>query len=125
MRTKTDSAVTIADAPKDWQNVKSFAWSPDSKRIALTLGTVDCDYPGSAAGVFITTIDLKSQVRASLSELAFEPAFSPDGKAVAFVDFSAPDSRARLIRYDLATGARTLIRRATDADNSYRLLGWK
>jgi Tol biopolymer transport system component len=125
MRTKTDTAVTIADAPKDWQNVKSFAWSPDSKRIALTLGTVDCDYPGSAGGVFITTIDLKSQVRASLSELAFEPAFSPDGKAVAFVDFSAPDSRARLIRYDLATGARTLIRRATDADNYYRLLGWK
>jgi hypothetical protein len=30
-----------------------------------------------------------------------------------------------LIRYDLATGAGTLIRRATDADNYYRLLGWK
>jgi len=124
-RTKTDSAVTIAGAPKDWQNVKSFAWSPDSKRLALTLGTVDCDYPGSAAGVFITSIDLKSQIRASVSELAFEPAFSTDGKAVAFVDFSGPDSRARLIRYDLATGARTLIRRATEADNYYRLLGWK
>jgi Tol biopolymer transport system component len=124
-RTKTDSAVTIVGAPKDWQNVKSFAWSPDSKRLALTLGTVDCDYPGSAAGVFITSIDLKSQTRASVSELAFEPAFSTDGKAVAFVDFSGPDSRARLIRYDLATGARTLIRRATEADNYYRLLDWK
>src|SRR5262249_58916119 len=97
MRTKTDSAVTIADAPKDWQNVKSFAWSPDSKRIALTLGTVDCDYPGSAAGVFITTIDLKSQARASDSELAFEPAFSTDGKAVAFGGFAVPEPRARFI----------------------------
>ena len=117
--------MTIVGAPKDWQNVKSFVWSPDSKRLALTLGTVDCDYPGSAAGVFITSIDSKSQTRASVSELAFEPAFSPDGKAVAFVDFSDPDSRARLIRYDLATGTRTLIRRATDADNYYRLLDWK
>jgi len=125
MQTRRDNAVSIAGAPKDWQNVKSFTWSPDSKRIALTLGTVDCDYPGSAGGVFVTTIDLKSQIRASAGELAFEPAFSPDGKAVAFVDFSDPDSRARLIRYDLATGATALIKRATDADNYYRLLGWR
>jgi len=105
--------------------VKSYSWSPDSKRLAITLGTVDCDYPGSANGVFITSLDLRSQVRASLGELSFEPLFSLDGNSIAFVDFSDSDSRARLIRYDLATGTRTLIQRAPESDNYYRLLGWK
>ena len=122
-RTKTDTAVTIAAAPKDWNNVKSFNWSPESKRLVLTLGTTDCDYPGTANGVFITTVDLKSQIRASINDMSFEPIFSPDGTAVAFVDFY--ESPARLIRYEMATGARTLIRRATEADNYYRLLDWQ
>ena len=122
-RMKTDTAVTIAAAPKAWNNIKSFNWSPDSKRLALTLGTTDCDYPGRGNGVFITSVDLKSQIRASVSDMSFEPIFSPDGAAVAFVDFS--DSPAKLIRYDMTTGARTLIRRATQADNYYRLLDWK
>jgi Tol biopolymer transport system component len=125
MRSKTDAAVTIGVAPKDWQNVKSYSWSPDSKRLALTLGTVDCDYPGTANGVFVTTVDFKSQLRASVRDMSYEPVFSPDGKAIAFVDFSDPDSRAQLMRYELATGTRTLIGRATQADNYYRLLDWK
>jgi len=123
MRKKTDAAVTVASAPKDWDNVKSFNWAPDSKRLALTLGTTDCDYPGSANGVFITTLDLKSQIRASLSDMSFEPVFSPDGASVAFLVFS--DSPAKLIRYDMTTGVRTLIRQATQADNYYRLIDWK
>jgi Tol biopolymer transport system component len=125
LHSRVDSAVTIRSAPRDWQNVKSYSWSPDSKRLAITLGTVDCDYPGSANGVFITSVDLRSQVRASLGELSFEPLFSLDGNSIAFVDFSDSDSRARLIRYDLATGTRTLIQRAPESDNYYRLLGWK
>jgi Tol biopolymer transport system component len=120
---KTDKPVTIAPAPKAWDNVKSFNWSPDSKRLALTLGTTDCDYPGSANGVFVTSIDQKSQIRLSMTDMSFEPVFSPDGTAVAFVDFS--EDRATLIRHDLATGAHTLIRRATENNNYYRLLDWK
>lgn len=123
LRTKTDSAVTIAAAPKDWTNVKSFNWSPDSKRLAVMIGTTDCDYPGSANGVFVTTLDLKSQIRASMSDMSLDPVFSPDGSAVAFVD--ASESPAKLMHYHLATGTRTLIRRATPSDNSYRLLDWK
>ena len=123
IRMKTDTTVTLATAPKDWNNVKSFNWSPDSRRITLTLGTTDCDYPGSANGVFITSLDLKSQIRASLSDMSFEPVFSPDGSAVAFVDFS--ESPAALIRFDMKTGARTLIRRATEADNYFHLLDWR
>jgi len=125
INSKKDSAVTISVAPKDWQNVKSYNWSPDSKHLALTLGTVDCDYPGEANGVFITSVDSKLQVRASLRNMSFEPVFSPDGKALAFIDFSGPDSRAELIRYELTTGVRTLIRRAPGSDNYYRLLDWK
>jgi Tol biopolymer transport system component len=125
VNSKKDSAVTISKAPKDWQNVKSYNWSPDSKRLALTLGTVDCDYPGEANGVFITTTDLRSQVRASLRDMSFEPMFSPDGMALTFIDFSDPDSRAELIRYELTTGVRTLIRRAPGSDNYYRLMDWR
>lgn len=122
MRSKTDSALKIS-VPKEWDTVKSFNWSPDSKRLALTVGTTDCDYPGSANGVFITTLDLKSQIRASGGDMSFEPVFSPDGSALAYVDFS--DSPARLVRYDITTGVRTLIRRATETDNYYQLIDWK
>jgi Tol biopolymer transport system component len=55
--------------------------------------------------------------------MAFEPVFSPNGDAVAFVDFS--ESPARLFRYDMAGGALMLIRRATEEDNYYRLIDWK
>jgi Tol biopolymer transport system component len=55
--------------------------------------------------------------------MSFEPHFSPDGSALAYVDFS--DSPARLFRYDIATGTRSLIRRASEAENTYRLLGWR
>jgi dipeptidyl aminopeptidase/acylaminoacyl peptidase len=123
LRKKTDSAVTIAAAPKDWTNVKSFNWSPDSKRLAVMIGTTDCDYPGDANGVFVTTLDLKSQLRASTSDMSLDPVFSPDGSAVAFVDASEPS--AKLMRFEPATGTRTLIRRATPTNNSYHLLDWK
>src|SRR5206468_11353190 len=107
LRTKADSAARIT-GPKEWDNVKSFAWSPEGKRLALTVGTTDCDYPGSANGVFVTTLDPKSQTRVSVGDMSFEPVFSPDGSAVAYGGFS--DSPGRLCRYDVTTGRRTLIR---------------
>ncbi len=56
--------------------------------------------------------------------MSFEPVFSPDGSAVAFVDLSEPP--ARLLLYDLTTGELRLIRRATEEDNYYyRLLDWR
>jgi Tol biopolymer transport system component len=122
LRTHMDSAVKIT-GPKEWDNVKSFAWSPDGKRLALTAGTTDCDYPGSANGVFITTLDLKSQTRVSTGAMSFEPVFSTDSRSVAYVDFE--ESPARLLRYEIATRVRTLIRRATDFDNYFNLLDWK
>jgi Tol biopolymer transport system component len=122
LRADRDTAVRIA-APKDWDNVKSFSWSPDSKRLAITVGTTDCDYPGSANGVFVTSLPLRTQSKVSDGDMAFDPVFSPDGSSIAYIDFS--DSPAKLIRYDIATGSRTLIRRATQTDNFYRLLDWR
>ena len=119
----TDRQVIVHAAPKEWDNVKNFRWSPDSQRIALTLGTTDCDYPGGVAVVFLTTLDGKDQKRLSKTDLSFEPAFSPDGSAVAFVDFS--DSPARLMRHDLSTGKVKIIRMATELNNYYSLLDWR
>ena len=106
------------------QLIIRFLPTVENKAI-LTVGTVDCDYPGSANGVFVISVDLRSQVRASSGDMSFEPVFSTDNKSLAFIDFSDPDSRAELMRYDLASGNRTLIRRAPRSDNYYRLLDWK
>lgn len=123
MDRQTDVPVIIRGAPKHWEDVKTYEWSPDSKHIALTLGYVACDYPGDAADVFVTSINMRSQIRLSTSGMSFEPAFSPDGSSVAFVDFS--HSPARLFRYDLANRTSTLIRGATEESNYYHLYGWR
>ena len=103
--------------------MKNFSWSPDGRRIALTLGTTDCDYPGSENGVFLTNLEQNQQARLSTGDMAFEPAFSPDGAAVAFIDFSQP--LAKLMRYQISSGKLQLIRQATQDGNYYSLLDWK
>ncbi len=115
--------VVMRAAPKEWDNVKNFAWSPDSHRIAVTLGTTDCDYPGSGAGVFLTDVDQKQQLQISTSSLSVEPAFSPDGTAVAFVDVS--ESRSKLMLYDIASRSLRLLCQASEQANFYTLLDWK
>jgi len=115
--------VVIRAAPKEWDNVKNFAWSPDSRRIAVTLGTTDCDYPGSGAGVFLTDVDQKQQLRISASDLSVEPAFSPDGTAVAFIDVSEP--RSKLMLYDIDSRNLRLLSQAGEQANYYTLVDWK
>jgi len=115
--------VVIRAAPPEWEDVKNFAWSPDGRRIALSLGTTDCDYPGSAAGVFLTDVEQKQQLRISTSILSVEPAFSPDGTTVAFVDVS--ESRSKLMLYEIGSRTLRLLSEASEQANYYRLLGWK
>ena len=123
LATKTDIIVTIHDAPANWDDVKTYSWSPDSKSIAVTLAPTACEFPGTSAGIFVTAVDSTSQRRLSPSGISFEPQFSPDGSAVAFVDASEPF--ARLLRYDLGAKQLTLIRRASGQQSYYRLLGWR
>jgi len=115
--------VVIRAAPKEWDNVKNFAWSPDGRRIAVTLGTTDCDYPGSGAGVFLTDVDQRQQLRISTSVLSVEPTFSPDGTAVAFVDVS--ESRSKLMLYDISSRGLRLLCQASEQANYYTLRDWK
>lgn len=116
----SDTAVSIPKAPP---SVYNFSWSPDSQRLAIELGTEDCGSPSVDAAVFVTSVDQKVQKQISTSSPSAQPAFSPDGSAIAFVDSSHPP--ARLLRYDLASKTRSVIRRASTKENDYRLLEWK
>ena len=122
LRERSNIALPIRSAPRELNDIKSFDWSPDGKQIVVTLGEIFCDFPGGASSIFLTTLDLRSQTRISASNLAIDPLFSPDGTAVAYVDYS--DSPSRLFRYDLSTGTTVLIRRA-EQDAFYRLTDWK
>jgi len=115
--------VVIRAAPPEWEDVKNFAWSPDGRRIALSLGTTDCDYPGSAAGVFLTDVEQKQQLQISTSILSVEPAFSPDGTTVAFVDVS--ESRSKLMLYEIGSRSLRLLSEASERANYYTLLAWQ
>ena len=118
----SDRALVIR-APKNWEDVKGYAWSPDGNRIAIMVGMVGCDYPGDAVGVFLTSRDSKSQLRISTSSMALDPIFSPDGSELAFAD--AQETPASLMRYNLATGELALIVRGTATDNAFHVHGWK
>ena len=117
----SDTAVSIPKAPP---SVYNFSWSPDSRRLAIELGTEDCTSPSGDAAVFVTSVDQKVQKQISTSSPSVQPAFSPDGSAIAFVDSSQLPG-ARLFRYDLASETRSVIRRASAKENDYRLLEWK
>jgi Tol biopolymer transport system component len=116
----SDTAVNIAKAPP---SVYNFSWSPDSRRLAIELGTEDCTSQSGDAAVFVTSVDQKVQKQISTSSPSVQPAFSPDGSAIAFVDSSQFPSR--LFLYDLAKETRSVIRRATAKENDYVLLEWK
>ena len=116
----SDAAVSIPKAPP---SVYNFSWSPDSRRLAIELGTEDCGSPSGDAAVFVSSVDQKVQMQISTSSPSVQPAFSPDGSAIAFVDSSQVP--ARLFRYDLASKTRSVIRRASTKENDYRLLEWK
>jgi Tol biopolymer transport system component len=115
-----DTAVSIPRAPP---SVYNFSWSPDSRRLAIELGTEDCGSPSGDAAVFVTSVDQKVQKQISTSSPSVQPAFSPDGSAIAFVDSS--QFPTRLFRYDLASETRSVIRRASTKENDYSLLEWK
>jgi len=116
----SDTAVNIPKAPP---SVYTFSWSPDSRRLAIELGTEGCESTSGDAAVFVTSVDQKVQKQISTSSPSAQPAFSPDGSAIAFVDSSQVP--VRLVRYDLATETRSVIRRASAKENGYVLLEWK
>jgi len=122
LRDGSDAAVAVRQ-PRAPASVHNFVWSPDSKSIALELGTEDCSYPSGDSTVFVATVDQKSQTQVSDASPAFQPAFSPDNSALAFVDSS--QFPARLVHFDFSSGIRRVIRQAEASENYYQLLGWR
>lgn len=99
VRDSADTTVKMRD-PKAPDSVYHFVWSPDSRRIALELGTPDCGYPAGDAAVFVISVDQKEQLKVSNESASYAPAFSPDGLGVVFMD--ASHDPVRLWRYDFA-----------------------
>ena len=89
-----------------------------------TLDRISADITGSGMNRKRGAIRSRDTTRkTATSSPSVQPAFSPDGSAIAFVDSS--QFPARLFRYDLASETRSVIRRASTKENDYLLLEWK
>jgi len=95
--------IDLSRVQQAWTNVKDFAWSPDSKFLAVGIGTVDCDYPGTANGVFITSVDQTVQFKLSRGQQSLGALFAPDGKQVVFTEYSDDEAHPQLVIGELAS----------------------
>jgi WD40 repeat protein len=95
--------IDLSRVQKEWTNVKDFAWSPDGKFLAVGIGTVDCDYPGTANGVFITSVDQTVQFKLSRGQQSLGALFAPDGKQVVFTAYGDDGTHPQLVIGELAT----------------------
>jgi Tol biopolymer transport system component len=109
-----------------WTNVKDFAWSPDGKRLTVGIGTNDCDYPGSANGVFVTSLDQTVQFKLSRGEQSLRAIFSPDGKKAVFTEYTAGGLYSpQLMIGDLATRKLTPLANTRSARDVPTAVGWR
>jgi len=95
--------IDLSRVQQAWTNVKDFAWSPDGKFLAIGIGTVDCDYPGSANGVFVTSVDQTVQFKLSRGQQSLGALFAPDGKQVVFTEYGDDAYHPQLVVGELAT----------------------
>ena len=88
--------------PKGFDTVLDFSFSPDEKTVAVTFGVVGCDYPGERAKIFLVSLpDLKLTPISPEDRLSVKPAWTPDGKAIVYSDYTGSDSP--LVAFELAT----------------------
>lgn len=122
---KTPVEINLSRVQQQWTNVKDFAWSPDGKRLTVGIGTNDCDYPGSANGVFVTSLDQTVQFKLSRGEQSLRAIFSPDGKKAVFTEYTAGKLYSpQLMIGDLETRKLTPVANTRSADVP-TAVGWK
>jgi Tol biopolymer transport system component len=116
--------IDLSRVQKDWTNVKEFGWSPDGKFLAVGIGTVDCDYPGTANGVFVTSVDQRVQFKLSRGQQSLGATFAPDGKQVVFTEYGDDGTHPQLVIGELATRKLTPIPN-TRSEEVPTALDWK
>lgn len=120
---KTPVKIDLSGVDKTLTNVKDFEWSPDGKLLAAGIGTVDCDYPGSAGAVFVTSLDQKVQFKLSRGQLSLQARFSPDGRSIMFTDFS--DYPPKLVIGDLSTRELSPVPALVSGEDRDSVIDWK
>lgn len=123
---RTPVEINLSRVQQQWTNVKDFAWSPDGKRLTVGIGTNDCDYPGSANAVFVTSLDQTVQFKLSRGEQSLGAIFSPDGQKAVFTEYPLGELHPQLMIGDLATRILTPVAntRSADVPMAVPVRGW-
>jgi len=109
-----------ADSPtKPFGGAEEYAWSPDGKSIAFTAKIVKNPAWSTDQDVYLAAADGSGFRCLSEANEAVdrEPAFSPDGKTIAWLAMARPGyeaDRQRVVLYDLATGRRRALTETWD-----------
>jgi WD40 repeat protein len=108
--------------PEGFDDVYDFDFSPDGRQVVVGFGTVGCDYPGDKGALYLVSLTDGGSRRLTPVGIALKGRFSPDGKQVAYTDFTSGSPSVFLL--DLATGkAAPLI--APDEFGIDEVLDWR
>ena len=106
--------------PKGFDTVLDFSFSPDDRAITVTFGVVGCDYPGERAQIYLVSLpDLRLTPLSPEDRMSVQPEWTPDGKALVYVDYRGSDSP--LVAFDLQTHK---IRRLTNPGQYFGPDAW-
>lgn len=104
---------TTLPFPQGFDNVYDFDFSRDGQQVVVGFGTVGCDYPGDNGAVYLISLNDGQERRLTRTGIALKGKFSPDGKQVAYTDFTfepVPESQVPTVMItDLATGKSSLL----------------